>query len=76
MANKESAPKLEYRHLSEVVATNPRMSFLQDILPQKIKVKDYRLMLESIRHQTIKENCSDDNRINSEDSEEDVVLIE
>ena len=63
--------KLEYHHLSQVVATNPRMAFLQDILPEKVKVKDYRKTVEEVRQQTIKENCSDNNR--SEDSEEDMV---
>ena len=72
LANKESATKLEYKHLSQVVATTPRMSFLQDILPKKVKVKDYRLMMESIRQQNIRDNSSEDNHINSEDSEEDI----
>ncbi|KAL8578851.1 hypothetical protein ACOMHN_022144 [Nucella lapillus] len=37
---------LEYRDLAEIVNTESTLQFLQDIIPRKIKVKDYYKLLE------------------------------
>ena len=37
----EPPPVLDYKHLSSAVTSNERLSFLQDIVPHKVKVKDY-----------------------------------
>jgi len=42
-----SRDQLEYKDLAHVVATHKRMAFLQDILPQKMTVRDFdRLVTE------------------------------
>ncbi len=51
---------LDYNELSSVVATNPRLAFLQEILPKKIKVKDYLQLIKQIDEQNKNDSNDED----------------
>jgi len=55
--NCKDKSKLDYKDMSTVVLTQPRLAFLRDIIPNKIKVKDYFKLLD--KQESVFHNNSD-----------------
>ena len=48
MAASQNGKSLDYHHLSTVVAEDPKLSFLRDMVPHKMKVHEYQELLARV----------------------------
>lgn len=48
MAISQNGKSLDYHHLSTVVAEDPKLTFLRDMVPAKMKVHEYQDLLAKV----------------------------
>ncbi|KAK2167024.1 hypothetical protein LSH36_32g04000 [Paralvinella palmiformis] len=68
--NSKSKMFLDYSSLAEVVSDNEQLQFLMDIIPKKIKMRDFKAMMARRKKKHAAENETDDDE---EEEEEDEV---
>ena len=66
--------KLDYNDISSLVYTDPRMAFLQDIIPKKIKAREYFEIINNLKKNNKEDivlDAKDDNEMQSEGESEE-----
>ncbi|RWS30281.1 chromatin accessibility complex protein 1-like protein [Leptotrombidium deliense] len=58
---------LEYNDIAEIVEQNSEFSFLHDIIPKKITVREYRKMLAEFQNEDTTEKCNRKREASSEE---------
>ncbi|GJQ77407.1 hypothetical protein Trydic_g20806 [Trypoxylus dichotomus] len=72
--NTNSAKKLNYNNLVNVIHNKSRYEFLEIVIPKKITVRQYKeLMTKGENHQQDKESSDEHSNSDNEDNNSDVI---